>query len=112
MNISKNQYIYKLQLTRSDLLTDGPTEQEAAIFEEHVSYLEALAEQSKVLLAGRTQTDEPSGFGIIILNTDTEGEAMNIVRNDPAVKHGVMQAEFFPYRIAVSPNAIVRSADQ
>jgi len=94
------QYIYKIQLVRPELLSEGPTEEEAQILEDHASYISELTKQSKVLLAGRTQITESEAYGIVIISTPTESEAIEIMNNDPAVLHKVMRADFSPYNIA------------
>jgi uncharacterized protein YciI len=37
----------------------------------------------------------------VILEVETEDEALAIMNNDPAVAAGVMTAELFPYRVAL-----------
>ena len=83
------------------MLTHGPTEEEQVTLTEHLSYLEGLARRGTVELAGRTQTSDPSTFGIVVFRAADEGEADSIMRGDPAVRDGVMRAELFPYRVAV-----------
>ena len=38
-------------------------------------------------------------FGLVIFKADSEAEARQIMENDPAVKHGVMRATLYPYRV-------------
>jgi len=94
-------YIYRITPTRPDMLSEGPTDEEATIAGLHFAYLNDLATDGIVLLAGRTQTTTPDSFGIIIFNAASDDEAWDIVENDPGVKHGVFHAELFPYKIAV-----------
>ena len=94
-------YLYKLQPARLAMLSDGPTQAEAAITAEHFAYLEALVEQGTVVLAGRTLNTDASSFGICILRADSEAEARAIMENDPGVLKGVMRAELFPYRVGL-----------
>jgi uncharacterized protein YciI len=94
-------YLYRIQPARPAMLSEGPTEAEAAIVAQHFGYLKDLAEQGVVVLAGRTLNTDPSSFGIIILRADTEATARGIMEDDPAVRQGVMRAELFPYRIAL-----------
>lgn len=96
-----NQYLYKIQPTRPEMLAAGPTEREAELVGQHFNYLKGLLEAGIVLLAGRTLNTDPSSFGIIIFQAGSEGEAQAIVDNDPAVQHGVMRAELYPYRVAL-----------
>lgn len=98
---NKQQFLYKIQPTRPAMLTEGPTEREAAIVGQHFNYLKDLTEQGIVLLAGRTLNTDPSSFGIIIFEADSEEAAQALVAGDPAVSQGVMRAELFPYRIAL-----------
>ena len=48
-----NQYLYQLHLTQPEILTEGPTGEQAEILGAHFEYLTDLAEQGIVLLAGR-----------------------------------------------------------
>ena len=52
-------------------------------------------------MAGRTLDMDSEGFGIVILEVDSEEEAMDLMKNDPAVKEGIMTAKLFPYRVAL-----------
>ena len=95
------QFLYRIQPTRLGMLTEGPTEQEARIVDEHLEYLQTLTAAGTVLMAGRTLNDDERTFGIVIFVAESEGEAAEVVRNDPAVSNGVMHAELFPYHIAL-----------
>ena len=83
------------------MLTEGPTPEEEAVVGRHFSYLKQLYGSGVVLLAGRTQDADATSFGIVILSADSEAEARKVMSEDPAVKEGVMRAEFHPYRIAI-----------
>jgi uncharacterized protein YciI len=83
------------------MLIDGPTEHEAKIVGEHFAYLSKLTEQGVVLMAGRTLTADESTFGIAVFVAATTAQAIAIMEDDPAVRHGVMRAELFPYRVAL-----------
>lgn len=95
------QYLYRIQPTRLEMLTEGPTERESDVTSRHFAYLKSLLENGVLILAGRTLNDDESTFGITILNAETEEIARGIVNNDPAVREGVMRAELFPYRVAL-----------
>ncbi|KAA0549511.1 hypothetical protein FZW96_06290 [Bacillus sp. BGMRC 2118] len=97
----KEQYLYQLKLRPSLLDEANWTERENDIVSEHFHMLQELCEQGKVMLAGRTLNLDDSGFGIVILEVDSEEEAKDIMKSDPAVKHGVMTATLFPYRVAL-----------
>ncbi len=99
--IETTQYLYRIQPTRSEMLTHGPTEKEAEVTSQHYQYLKGLLEKGELILAGRTLNTDGSTFGIVILNAETEEAAREIVANDPAVRESVMRAELFPYRVAL-----------
>ena len=105
------QYLYRIQVVRPEMLTEGPTETEAQVVSDHFVYLKDLVEKGVVILAGRTQNNDYSSFGIIIFNAESDAQARIIVENDPAVKNRVMRAELFPYKIALlrTENASQRS---
>ena len=98
------QYLYKIQPTRLAMVTD-PTFQEAQIVSEHFQYLKDLTQKGVMILVGRTLNTDSSTFGIAIFQADSEETARAIMLNDPAVQKGVMQAELYPYRIALMAQA-------
>ena len=95
------QFLYKLQPTRLEMLTSGPTAEEEQVVSEHFNYLKRYCDQGVVVLAGRTLNNDEKTFGIAILTVDSEKGAHSIMADDPAVKRGVMRAELFPFRIAM-----------
>ncbi|MGE0822513.1 MAG: YciI family protein [Candidatus Binatia bacterium] len=94
-------YLYRIQPSRLAMLTDGPTSEEAAIVAQHFAYLQELTERGIVVLAGRTLTTDERSFGIVIFRADSAEAARIVMEQDPAVQHGVMRAELYPYRIAL-----------
>lgn len=95
------QYLYRIQPTRTAMLAEGPNDAEAQRIGEHFEYLEGLTTQGTVLMAGRTLNADASAFGIVVFLAESDSAAQAIVDADPAVKHGVMTAEVFPYRVAL-----------
>ncbi len=95
------QFLYKIQPTRSEMLSEESTPEEDRIISEHFAYLKNLRDKGMLILAGRTQNTDPSSFGIVIFKAADEDEAKQIVDNDPAVSEGVMHAELYPYRVAL-----------
>ena len=98
-------YLYRIQPSRPEMLTHGPTPEEAEIISQHFVYLKQLTEQGVVVLAGRTLNTDERSFGIVIVRADTEESARMVMQNDPAVKHQVMCAELYPYHIALMAKA-------
>lgn len=74
------------------------TEEETRIMGEHFEYLKELCERGKVLIAG--PCEDPS-FGLVILETESEEEAVEIMRAEPSVRQGVMAYEIQPMRVAL-----------
>src|SRR5215470_1868012 len=96
-----SEYLYKIQPARPEMLTQGPTPDEATLVAQHFAYLQGLAAQGVVVLAGRTLNADERTFGIVIFRASSEQAAQTIMNNDSAVRNGVMRAELYPYRIAV-----------
>ena len=95
------QYLYRIIPTRLEMLTEGPTDEEAEITAQHFVYLKQLVDEGVVILAGRTINAMERTFGIVIFNAESKDAAVQIMQQDPAVHGGVMDAELFPYRIAL-----------
>lgn len=96
------QFIYQLKLNFQDIFNKGPTEAEEKILQQHLNYLTQLKNEKSVILAGRTQVNNTSCFGIVIFTAEDEAHANSIMQNDPAVKAGIMSATLFPFHIAIS----------
>jgi len=95
-------YLYRIQPSRPEMLSEGSTAEEDRIVSDHFDYLEDLTHRGIAIFVGRTLNTDPSSFGIIVFYAATEGEARQIVENDPAVRKGVMRAELFPFRVALA----------
>lgn len=67
-----------------------------ASFFEHTP---GLLADGRLILAGRTQEENP--IGLVIFEAETEEEARAIMEGDPAVQAGVMTATLHPYRVAL-----------
>ena len=96
-----SEYLYKIQPTRLEMITQGRSPDEATLVAQHLAYLQGLAAQGVVVLAGRTLNADERTFGVVIFRASSEQAARSIMNNDPAVKNGIMRAELYPYRIAV-----------
>lgn len=96
-----SQFLYRIQPSRPEMLSSGPTPEEERIIGEHFQYLQDLTRRGTVVLAGRTLNTDPTSFGIVIFEAVDETEARQIMEGDPAVREGVMHATLFPYRVAL-----------
>jgi len=100
--MEKKQFIYVLKLIPSLLSESNWTEREEDIVNRHFKRLQVLHKEGKLILAGRTLNMDEKTFGIVVFEADSEIEAENIKNSDPAVAEGVMKAELFPYRVALT----------
>lgn len=96
-----NWFIFKIQPARPEMLLEGATAEEEQIISDHFDYLRRLTEEGVALLVGRTLTKDYSSFGIMIYRAESEEAARKVMLDDPAVKHRVMRAEVYPFRIAL-----------
>ncbi|OGO20357.1 MAG: hypothetical protein A2Z14_12365 [Chloroflexi bacterium RBG_16_48_8] len=99
--IETQQFLYRIQPTRVEMLSEGSTEEEAEIVSAHFAYLKYLLEQGVLILAGRALNTDETSFGIVIFKAESMEKAREIMESDPAVCQGVMRAELYPYRIAL-----------
>jgi uncharacterized protein YciI len=65
---------------------------------EHFKYLKGLLADGKLTMAGRFSEVL---IGLSMIEAESREEALEIMRNDPAVKAGVFHAELYPWRIAL-----------
>jgi uncharacterized protein YciI len=99
------EFLYRIKPTRLDMLRTGPTPEEAHATQEHFAYVRDGVRDGRVLLAGRTLTADPETFGVVIFRADSEEEAQRFMASDPAVAASVMNAELFPFRVALLADA-------
>lgn len=95
------QYIYVLKLIPRLLQDENWTTTDNLIVDDHFNYLKKLLENKTLILAGRTLNEDESKFGIVIFEASSINDARKIMSNDPAVNKGIMNAELYPYRVAL-----------
>jgi len=95
-----NVWMYVIRPVRGGMV-DAPTDEEAALLREHFAYLQRHRDEGLVRLAGPSVVPGDT-FGIVVLATEDEGIARQMMENDPAVAGGLMRAELRPFRNAVS----------
>ena len=99
--VGKLQFLYRIRPVRLKMLIEGPTIEEDKAVAHHFEYLKELEAKGVLILAGRTMNMDESCFGIVILWAESEEEAKAVMGEDPAVKAGMMEAELFPFRVAL-----------
>ena len=97
----KNHYIYLIEPSRPELVTDPDswTEEKNWIGVDHFVYLRNAAEQGIVLLTGRSAVDD--GPAMVIFTADSIEKARNFMLSDPFIRSGLMFAKLFPFRVAL-----------
>jgi len=95
------EFLYKLQLVRGDMLRTGPTDSEQAVVAEHFAYLQNLNAQGVIILVGRTLTTDENTMGLTVFRAETEDAARQIMNGDPAVKKRVMTATLYPFKVVL-----------
>jgi uncharacterized protein len=95
------EFLYRLQLVRGDMLRTGPTATEQAIVAEHFAYLQDLYTKGKIILVGRTLTTDENTMGLCVFRADSEDAAQQIVNADPAVAKDLMTATLYPFKVSL-----------
>jgi uncharacterized protein YciI len=95
-------YLYKLIPPRPTFMADM-TADEAAIMEQHFDYWTSLLDGGAVVAYGPVN-DPAGGYGLAILEADTEQAARNIGDADPAVAKQLASFQVFEM-----PATIVRA---
>ena len=93
------EFLYRLQLVRGDMLRTGPTDSEQAVVTEHFKYLQDLTAQGIVILVGRTLNSDENAMGLAIFRAESEDAARRTMNGDRAVKKDVMTATLYPFRV-------------
>lgn len=95
------EFLYRLQLVREDMLRTGPTGEEKAVLAEHFAYLQDLTAQGVIILVGRTLNTDENAMGLTVFRAESESAARQIMNGDPAVKKRVMTATLYPFRVVL-----------
>ena len=94
--------MYTLRPRRLEIMTDGPTAEEAATVGRHWQHLLNLKESGRLIFAGRTLLTNEESFASVVFRAETSEEAASVMNADPAVIEGVMAARLYPYQALLS----------
>ncbi|MGA7289061.1 MAG: YciI family protein [Terriglobales bacterium] len=95
------EFLYKLQLVRGDMLRTGPTAVEQAVVAEHFAHLQGLHAKGTIIFVGRTLTTDENTMGLAVFRAESEEAARRIMNDDPAVKKRVMTAMLYPFKVVL-----------
>jgi len=77
------------------------TDADNAVVGRHFAHLQSLLAEGKLILAGKTEGLDEKTFGIVIFEAEDLESAQELMRLDPAVHEGIMNATLYPYTIAL-----------
>jgi len=95
------QFIYVLRLIPRLLKESNWTDSDNTVVERHFAHLQSVLAEGKLILAGKTEGLDDKTFGIVIFEAANQESAQEQMLLDPAVQEGVMNAELFPYTVAL-----------
>ena len=81
-------------------------------FAGHMSNMEKLTNEGKLIVAGPIGRNENTYRGIFILNTATIEEAQEIVGTDPAVTSGLLAADYYKWYGSAALPLYLEAADK
>lgn len=86
-------YVLVILKTGSNTTTDKKVTD--SCFKGHMANIEHMVETGKLCVAGPLQKNEKSYRGIFILNVTSIAEAMELLKNDPAVTSNILEPELY-----------------
>jgi uncharacterized protein len=95
------EFIYVLKLIPRLFNEENWTSEDENFVTEHFERLKTFRDQGTVILAGRTMNEEEHAFGIVVFEAESEEEAEEFMKEDPAVKNGIMTGKLYPYHVAM-----------
>jgi uncharacterized protein YciI len=96
------QFIYVIKPVSRLQVEANWTEADNAVAAEHFAYLKGLLAEGRIILAGKTDGLDERTFGIVVFEAESMEAAERTMKEDPAVKAGIMTGEVFGYSIALS----------
>lgn len=87
--------MYVLVILKTGSNTSANKSETDSLFKGHMTNIEKLAKENKLIVAGPLGKNEKQYRGIFILNTKSIDEAKALLQTDPAVQAKLLDAEFF-----------------
>ena len=97
----KSHYIYILKLIPRLMIESNWSKEDEEIVDRHFKALQELLKEGRLIWAGKTSGLDERTFGIVMVEADSEEKAREIMEADPSVKEGIMNAELFPFDLAL-----------
>lgn len=96
----KKHYVLKSFSTRPTFQQDM-TAEERTVMQQHIAYWADKAEKGIAIVFGPV-FDPKGGYGLGIIEVEEEDQVHALIKDDPAVKAGLLKTEFYSMR-AVLP---------
>lgn len=88
---------YVFCLLKSGTNTTASKEETQKLFEGHMSNINKLAKEGKLVIAGPFMKNDRNYRGIYVFNVETIEEAKALVATDPAIQAKLLEAELTPW---------------
>lgn len=89
------KYVFCLLKTGTN--TTASKEETQKLFEGHMSNINKLAKEGKLVVAGPFMKNDRNYRGIYVFNVETIEEAKTLVATDPAIQAKLLEAELTPW---------------
>lgn len=89
------KYVFCLLKTGAN--TTASKEETQKLFEGHMSNINKLAKEGKLVVAGPFMKNDRNYRGIYVFNVETIEEAKTLVATDPAIQAKLLEAELTPW---------------
>ncbi len=96
------QFIYVIKPVPRLQVEANWTEADNAVVAEHFAYLKGLLADGHLILAGKTEGLDERTFGIVVFEAASMEAAERTMKDDPAVRAGIMTGEVFGYSVALT----------
>jgi uncharacterized protein len=95
--MGRPQFMLRLSPCRGHGLLLNPTPQERTIIAAHLVYVTMLADRGQLVFTGMSEGAATMDT-VLVVETDSEEEARQLMANDPFVVAGLVRAELEPFR--------------
>ena len=99
---SPKQFVLLMKATGPEFFAKTQDPDGKQMVEKHLKKLQALTQQGVCLFSGHTLVTNESGFGIIVVNAQSEAEAQKIIDDDDLVKAGLVRGTIFPFQVVTA----------
>jgi len=103
---------YVLVILKTGTNSTNDKEQIKQLFAGHMSNMEKLVDQGKLIVAGPIGKNEKTYRGIFILNTSTFEEANLLLESDPAIKEKLLEPEFYNWYGSAALPEYLKASDK